>query len=220
MDERTGEVSDPVERREIDLHRRVCVVKTDTVEIRPARSAAVIPLIGFLLGVLALVAVLFWLERLPFLLVLLLMVGAILLVPFSAMGLVYSVYGASVIIDRGKGTVVWQQGLLGMGVGTRELVPFAKIERLEVEEVRGAEQSVPDDLAQFEVRLLKTGGRTLPLGQATVPRGLASEGLARACEVGEAVAALAEKPLVVVGEERQPGRRRRRRTGRRTSTVT
>lgn len=220
MEERTGAVSEPTGRREIDLHRQVCVLKTDTIETRPARSAAIVPLIGFFLGVLALAAVLLWLERLPFGLVLILMVGAILLVPFSAMGFVYSVYGASVVIDRKKQTALWQQGLLGMGVGTRELVPFPKIERLEVEEVGGKRQASPDDFAQFEIRFLKTGGRRLSLGQVTVPRSLASEGLARAREIGEAAAALMEKPLVVVGEERRP-RRRRRRGGRgRVSTVT
>jgi len=110
-------MSAPAQRREIDLHRRVCVIRPDTIDIRPARSAAVVPLIGFLLGVFAFVAVLFWLERLPFALALLLMGAAIVLVPLSGMGFVYSVYGANVVIDRRKGTAVWQQGLLGMGVG-------------------------------------------------------------------------------------------------------
>jgi hypothetical protein len=208
-----------MEPREIDLHRQVCVVKMDTIDIRPARSAAIVPLIGFLLGVLALIAVIVWLERLPFVVVLLLTVGAILLVPFSAMGFVYSIYGANVVIDGRRQTAVWQQGLLGMGVGTRELVPFSKIERLEVEEVSGDGGPGPDDFAQFEVRLLRTGGRTLPLGQTTVPRDLASEGLARARAVGEAAAVLVGKPFVVIGEEQRPRRLRGRRARRRMTTV-
>ena len=47
----------PPARREIDLHRRVCVVKPDSIEIKPARSAAIAPLIGLLLAVFAFVAV-------------------------------------------------------------------------------------------------------------------------------------------------------------------
>lgn len=212
-------MSEPNERREIDLHRRVCVIRPDTIEIRPARSAAVVPLLGFLLGVLAFVAVLFWVEKLPFALALLLMGGAILLVPFSGMGFVYSVYGANVVIDRTKQTALWQQGLFGMGVGTEELVPFHKMERLEVEEISEEPQEGDvQDFAQYEIRLLKASGRSLSLGQVTVPRYMAADGLERAKAVGQAVADLTEKPLVVVTDEGTPPRRRHRR-GRQASSV-
>ena len=200
----------PAPRREIDLHRRVCVVEPDHIDIRPARSAAIAPFLGFLLGVLAFIAVLFWLEHLPFWLALLLMGSAILLVPFSGMGFVYSVYGANVVIDREKQSAVWQQGMLGMGVGTEELVPFWKIERLAIEEIsRERQVGGAQDFAQYELFLYKTSGRRLSLGQVTVPRPIASEGLARAREVGEAVAALVEKPLHVAPDQRRSRRRRR-----------
>jgi hypothetical protein len=200
------------QRREIDLHRRVCVVEHDRIDIRPARSAAVVPLFGFLLGVFAFVAVVFWLESLPFALALALMGGAILLVPFSGMGFVYSIYGANVVIDRTKQTAVWQQGWMGMGVGTQELVPFAKIERLEIEEVSEElpPAGEPPEILQYEVSLLKVSGRKLSLGQVTVPVYLASDGLARAREVGQAVADLVGKPLHVAPDEQRPKRPRRR----------
>jgi hypothetical protein len=204
-------MSEPNERREIDLHRRVCVIRPDSIDIRPARSAAIVPLLGFVLGVSAFVAVLLWLEQLPFALALLLMGGAILLVPFSGMGFVYSVYGANVVIDRKKQTALWQQGLFGMGVGTEELVPFHKMERLEVEEIsEEPQEGDAQDFAQYEIRLLKTSGRRLSLGQVTVPRYMAADGLERAKAVGQAVADLAEKPLVVVTDEGTPPGRRRR----------
>ena len=187
--------------REIDLHRRVCVIKPDTIDIRPARSAAVLPLLFFLLGVGAFVAVLFLLESLPFALALLLMGGAILLVPFAGMGFVYSVYGANVVIDRTKRTALWQQGLFGMGVGTAELVPFEKMQRIEVDELSiGKQEGGAQDFAQFEVRLLKVSGRRLSIGQITVPRPGEEIGLERAREVGAAVAELTGKPLVVGGQ--------------------
>jgi hypothetical protein len=200
------------QRREIDLHRRVCVVRPDRIDIRPARSAAIAPFIGLVLAIGAFLAVLFWLERLPFPLALLLMGGAILLVPFSGMGFVYSIFGANVVIDRAKETAVWQQGLFGMGVGTEELVPFAKIERLEVAELSSEEQrGGAQDFAQFEVRVLKTSGRRLSLGQVTVPRYLADEGRARARAVAEAVAALTRRPLHMERPADGPRRKRRRR---------
>jgi hypothetical protein len=203
---------EPPARREIDLHRRVCMIRPDTIDIRPARSAAVAPLLGFLLGVGFFVSVLFWMEQLPFPLVLALMGAAILLVPFAGMGFVYSVYGANVVINRSKATALWQQGLFGMGVGTSELVPFAKMERIEIEELsRDRQWGGAQDFAQFEVRLLKTSGRRLSFGQVTVPGYAAADGLARAREVGEAIAQLVERPLVVIDGRGGPRRRRRRR---------
>lgn len=211
-------MSEPPQRSLIDLHRRVCVIDADRIDIRPARSAAVAPLIGFLIGVFAFVAVLFWLEELPFLLALVLMGLAIVIVPFSGMGFVYSVYGANVVVDRRKQSVVWQQGFLGMGVGTEELAPFWKIERLELEETsRDRQEGGPQDFAQYDITLVKVSGKRMPIGQVTVPRYLAGEGLARAREAAEAVAQMVEKPLVVdidqpdAGDAKAPRRRYRRR---------
>ncbi|MCH7488034.1 MAG: hypothetical protein IIB23_00210 [Chloroflexi bacterium] len=199
------------ERHEIDLHRRVCRVQPDIVEIKPARSAAIVPLFGFLLGVFAFTSIVLWRDQLPFQLMLALMGVALVLVPFSGMGFVYSVYGSNVIIDKNKQTAVWQQGMFGMGVGTEELVPFVKIERIEIEDVsRERQADGVQELAQYELRLLKVSGRRLTLGQVTVPRAIAASGLARAREVAGAVATLVEKPLEEIGIE-QPRRRFRKR---------
>jgi hypothetical protein len=201
-------------RREIDLHRRVCVITPDVIDIRPARSAAVAPLIGFLLGVGCFLAALFWINTLPFLLVLLFMFFAIILVPLSGMGFVYSVYGANVVIDRRKRTAVWQQGLFGMGVGTQELVPFEKVERLEIERSGTATSRVAEeDFVQFELSLRKVSGKQLSLGQVTVPLPAEHEGLARVRAVGEALARMTGRPLALIDVEppARPKRRRKRR---------
>ena len=202
-------MTDINESREIDMHRLVCVVKPEVIDFRPARSAAVAPAIGFLLGVLAFVAVVLWLEELPFALALLLMGGAILLVPFSGMGFVYSVYGANVVINKEKRTAVWQQGLFGMGVGTEELVPFEKIEQVEIEEVGDSldEQGRPD-VAQYVVRLLKKSGKQLPFGQINVSGDMLEDGLRRARLIGEAVSSMVDRPLKEIGIE--PRRRYRK----------
>jgi hypothetical protein len=200
------------ERREIDLHRRVCVITPDVVDIRPARSAAIAPLFGFLLGVLCFVAVLFWIQSLPFPVVLLLMGAAIVLVPFSGMGFVYSIYGANVVVDRRKQTAIWQQGLFGMGVGTEELVPFAKIDRLEIERVGGAGRRGPGrDFVQFELSVLKKSAKTLPLGQVTVPPAYSNEGLARIREVADAIASMTGAQVELINVEDGPQHRPRSR---------
>ena len=203
---------DTNESREIDMHRLVCKVKPDVIDFRPARSAAVAPAIGFLLGVLAFVAVVLWLEDLPFVLALLLMGGAILLVPFSGMGFVYSVYGANVVVNKQKRTAVWQQGLFGMGVGTEELVPFEKIEQIEIEEIGDSldEEGRPD-FAEYEVRVLKKSGKKLGLGQINVRGDMLEDGLRRARLVGEAVSSMVERPLKEIGIEQR--RRYRKREG-------
>jgi len=199
-------MNEPSPRRLIDLHRRVCVVDADRIDLRPARSAAIAPLIGFFVGVFAFVAVLFWLEELPFVLALVLMGLAIVIVPFSGMGFVYSVYGANVVVDRRKQSEVWQQGFLGMGVGTEEVAPFWKIERLELDEAsRDPQEGGPQDFAQYDITLVKVSGKRMPIGQVTVPRYMASEGLARAREAAEAVAGMVEKPLVVYAGEPEAG---------------
>ena len=207
-----GRVNGSTQRREIDLHRRVCVVDPGHIDIRPARSAAVAPLLGLAVGVAAFIAVVLLLEELPFLLALLLMGSAVVLVPFSGMGFIYSIFGANVVIDKERQTAMWQQGLLGLGVGTEEVVPFHKIEQLEIEEIsRERQVGGAQDFVQYEILLLKTSGRRLSLGQVTAPRYALSEGLARARAVGEAVAALVEKPLQVHVDEQRPPRRRPRR---------
>jgi hypothetical protein len=186
------------------------VITPDVVDIRPARSAAIAPLFGFLLGVLCFVSVLFWIQSLPFPIVLLLMGSAIVLVPFSGMGFVYSIYGANVVVNRQKQTAIWQQGLLGMGVGTEELVPFAKIERLQLEKIGGAPRRGPGrDFVQFELSVLKKSGKNLPLGQITVPPAYAEEGLSRIREVADAVASIAGARVELINVEPRPKRRRR-----------
>jgi hypothetical protein len=187
-------------RQEIDLHRRVCVITPDVIDIRPARSAAIVPLIGFFLGVGCFLTVLFFIDTLPFPLTLLLMFLALILVPFSGMGFVYSIWGANVVIDRRKATAVWQQGLFGMGVGTQELAPFAKIARLEIERVSGAARRGPGaDFVQYEVSVRKTSDRALPLGQVTVPPSASEEGLARIRSVADAAASFIGCPVEMVG---------------------
>ena len=203
-------MSDTDVSREIDMHRLVCVVKPDVIDFRPARSAAVAPAIGFLLGVFAFVSVVLWLQELPFALALLLMGCAILLVPFSGMGFVYSVYGANVVINKEKRTAIWQQGLFGMGVGTEELVPFEKIEQVEIEEIgHSLDPDGRPDFAEFEVRILKKSGRKLQFGQINVRGDMLDDGLRRARLIGEAVADLVDRPLKEIGVG--PRRRYRKR---------
>src|SRR3990172_8217432 len=221
-----GQVVSPRGRR-IDMDGRVCVVAADRIEVRPPRGSAAVPVAGLPVGFLCFAAVIVWADSLPFPLLVLLLLAAVAILPISGMGFVYSAVGANVVMEKKKQSVVWQQGLLGMGVGTRELVPFWKIERLAVTETVPRDQrGLAQDVAQYEVTLLKSSGRRLTLGAVTVPRSLAADGLARARAVAGAGGgeggggggggeggggARAEKP----GEGPEPGGSRRRRAPRR-----
>ena len=94
------------------------------------------------------------------------------------------------LLEREKQSVRWQQGLLGLGIGTDELVPFWRIDHIAVEgdyeaELAGGERQ---DLVTWEVELVKDNGKRLTIGTVVAARPLADEGLARANRLAEAVA--------------------------------
>ena len=176
-------------RREIYLDRRICTATPDKIEIHPARSIVFLPLITLLLGLAIFPVIYFWGDGLSLEVRVLLTLGAVFLVPVSGIGLVYSIAGAHVVIERAKQSAVLQQGYLGMGVGTQELVPFWKINRIEVEELTPHDyRGHQEDFAQYEVSIRKLSGKKITLGLVTVARAEAEEGLARARELASLVA--------------------------------
>ena len=160
-------------KRIIFLDRRVAFIEPDRINVRPALAAALLPLFGLLLGV------------------------AVVSIPLAGIGFVYAVAGANVVFDRKKQSGVWQQGFLGMGVGTTELVPFWKIEEIRIEETtRERQRGDVQDLAQFEIVLVKTSGKHLKVGDMVVARSMIRQGLQDVREVAEAIAQMTEKPLI------------------------
>jgi hypothetical protein len=184
-------------KRIVYLNRSVAFIEPHRINVRPALAAALFPLFGLLLGIAAFVSILLWLDRIPFVLALLLLVVAIVTIPLSGIGFVYAIAGANVVFEREKQSGVWQQGFLGMGVGTSELVPFWKIDQIRVEEVtRERQRGEVQDVAQLEIVLVKQSGKRLHVGDLIVPRSLVREGLADVREVAEAIAEMTGKPLV------------------------
>ncbi len=181
-------------RREVLLHRAMALISDDKVEIKSARGMVVLPALGLLLaaGAVALMAV----EGfgLPLWTLIVLLLTCLILVPFSVMGLISALVGADVIVDRTKGSVTWQQGYLGMGIGTKELVPFGKIGYLEVT-IEGDQPDrwggQADALRQFALMLVKRSGKRLTLAQVPVPAYGQADGMDRTLAVGQAIAAIA-----------------------------
>ena len=226
-------------RREVLLHRSMAVIADDKFEIKSARGTVILPIIGLLLAGSGVT----WMARsgssLPLWALVTMLLVALIIVPFSVISLISSIIGADVVIDAKKGSATWQQGFLGMGIGTKELVPFAKIDHLEVA-IEGDQpdrwRGETDALRQFSLTLVKKSGKRLTLAQLPVPAYGQADGMDRTLAVGNAVAQLTGstvtlpegwelveidtrtgipvKPKAVAAAEKPaiPGRKRGRRT--------
>jgi hypothetical protein len=193
----SAEIAAAPEKRIIYLNRRVAFVEPHRINVRPALAAAIFPLLWLLIGIASAVSILLWLDRLPFALVLVLLVFAVVSIPLAGIGFVYAVGGANVVFEREKQSGVWQQGFLGMGVGTTELVPFWKIDEIRIDETTAERQRGElQDVAQFEVAVMKVSGKRLKVGDIVVARSMVREGLAEVRELAEAIADMTGKPLV------------------------
>ena len=210
----------------IPLQRAVAVIRDDSISIRRSRAQLLAPLIQLAIAGGALLLIVFFLDALPLPLLAVLLAIAILMGPIAALGLLYNLIGSAVVLERAKQSIRWQQGLLGLGLGTSELVPFWRIDHIAVEgdyEIEIAD-GIHQDLVTWDIELVKDNEKRLQIGTIVVARPLADEGLARANRLAEAVAErsdstarLAELPRSEPAEEAaapapKPRRRRRRLT--------
>ena len=180
---------DSPERREIYLDRRVCLITPGRIDVHPARSIVFLPLLTLLLGLAIFPLIFFAGDSLSIPVRLLLTLAAIVVVPLSGLGLVYSIAGAHLVIDAEKQSAVLQQGYLGMGVGTQELVPFWKIDKIVVQELTPHDyRGHHEDFVQYEVYILKLSGKQVSVGMVTTARVDAKEALARAREIADLIA--------------------------------
>ena len=198
--ERPEAVAEPLAERTLFLHRRVVNIKPNRIEIRPPRSAVIVPLIGVAVtaGLLALMGT--SVDSIPFWLMGTLLLFAVVLLPLSGISLVYALMGANIIADRGGQNVSMKQKFLGLGIGTNELIPFWKIRELLVEdegrEIARAGGPLPaEEIAQWQLVLVKKSGTRHVLGSVSAPRQHEEEGLQQIFEVAEAFSALTEAPI-------------------------
>jgi hypothetical protein len=187
-------------RQEVLLHRSMAVISDDKIEIKSARGAIFLPLAGLVIAAGAIAWMILQTSAIPLWALVVLLVFCLFLVPVCFMGIISAVAGADVVIDGKKGSATWQQGYLGMGIGTKELVPFAKIDHLEIG-VEGAEgdrwRGEDDALRQFSLTLVKKSGKELKLAQVPVPAFGQTDGMDRTLAVANAVAALTGTTVVL-----------------------
>ena len=171
----------------------MAVIGPEKIEIRSARSTVAVPIFGLLLAGGAIAWIALSEGAAPLWALALVVFACLFVVPASVMGLVSSIAGADVIIDSRKNSVAWQQGYLGMGIGTKELVPFEKIDYIEIT-IEGAEgdrwKGANDDVRQFALTIVKKNGKRVQMAQVPVPASGQTDGMDRTLAVGNAVAAL------------------------------
>jgi predicted membrane metal-binding protein len=182
----------------IALNRAYAVISPDQITIKPARMGLVGPAIQSLLTLAALWAMVTYINSLPLWLLMVLLTFVIVSGPIAVLGLVYNILGSAFLMERKKGTCRWQQGFLGLGLGTRELVPFPRIGSIEVtgnfEEELGSGDL--QDVVHWQLWLVKDNGRTLPIASISAARPLADIGLERANTLAEALAEMSGSKVV------------------------
>ena len=186
-------------RRRILLHRRVADIRPGRIDLRPSPEAMVGPLIGVGIGAAAFAAIIIFRGTLPVFALAPLLLLAVVLIPFAGMGLVYAVYGTNIIFDARKGTATFQQGIIGLGLGTVELVPFGKIAEFAVEEA-GEDDADPlptEELTQWQLTLVKVSGKRRRIGGMVMLRSFELAALGPVIELGRALAEFTGKPLVL-----------------------
>jgi hypothetical protein len=201
----------PGERWRIDLHRRRALITAGRIDVRPSRLALVPPFAGFLLGAGSVAIIVLGVTggSIPYLLLAFLLVVALILVPLSGITLVYALFGANVIFDRAKQSGTWQQGLLGMGIGTTELVPFWKIAAILVTEAGapgGSAGRRTEEFAQWEAVVLKESGKILTVAGMTVPRRFAPYGAEPVQRLANAIGALTGAPVRLAANDAESGK--------------
>lgn len=181
----------------IALTRQYAAIKPDSITIKPSRAAFLGPLLQGVVTVLIAVAIGRWINVLPIWVLMIMLLVVIISGPTAMLGIVYNALGSSFMMERKKGTCRWQQGFLGLGLGTRELVPFPRIDHIEVgsdfeDELKSGDLQ---DVVQWSVNLVKDNGRVLQITSITAARLLADEALERANALAAALGEMCEKPV-------------------------
>lgn len=185
-------------RFEVLLHRSMAVISEHKVEIKSARSTVIVPIIALVLAGGAGVLLAVQNTSLPMWMLSLLLLFAVTAAPVAVMALIGATVGADVVVDETKNSVTFQQGYLGMGIGTNQLIPFERIDHLEIE-IDGDKpdrwKGETDSFRQFALVLEKDNGKRIRLYSIPVPASEQNDGMDRALAVGNAIATLAKTEI-------------------------
>lgn len=191
--------------RRIFLNRAVATITPERIEIRPDKVLMIAPLLGVLFGLGCAAGIYFGRNDAPTWLLGLLLLGALISLPFAGMSLVYTIAGAQIVVDRAKQSLVVQQGVLGLGVGTQEVAPFWKIKELQISDLAEGIRGPTEELAQWQLQVLKESGRTLQVASLTYPREQEDIAYQEIRALAGAIAEMAEGKPITEPEGRAEG---------------
>ena len=196
MTEPAGEATST---RRIAMRRSYALISDEAIEVKQARAGLVVPLVQALLAGGAVWLIATYLDRLPIWVLLVLLLVTLFMGPAAILGLVYNLVGASFLMERAKKSARWQQGFLGLGIGTHELVPFWRIAQIEVSGDFEEELGSGDlqEVVSWSVRLVKDNDRSFDIAEVAAARPMADEALERANELASALAAMAGTEAVL-----------------------
>ena len=180
----------------IPVHRAVAVIREGSIAIRPGRRQLLGPLAQASVAGGAVWLMAAFMNVLPLWVLVVLLLVALVLGPAAVLGLIYSVYGTEFLVERHKGTARWHQGFLGLGIGTFELVPFERIERIAVQSDAGQDLSSgqQQDLVQIDLRIVKDNGRAFDVASVTSTWAFAADALARMNRLAAALGEMTGRP--------------------------
>lgn len=183
----------------IPLQRAFAVIEADRIAIYPSRAQIVGALIELAIAGAAMAALLMLFDVLPMFVMIALLLVALLLGPIGTLGLVFSIAGTAFVMERANRAARWQQGFLGMGIGTTDGVPFSRIRAVEAVSdadllTRSGERQ---DMVTFEVVIARDDERRMPVASVVSARSLAAEGAERVNRLATLLAAMAEVPAVL-----------------------
>jgi len=189
-------------RHAIPLHRAVAVVTPESIAVRQTRAGLIGPLIELVITALAVWAIVRFMGSWPLGVLFVLALVVTVLGPLALIGFVNNVAGSSFMMERAKESARWQQGLLGLGIGTFELVPFGRVQHFKVTSDYDDElaSGMDQDVVDWEVILVKDNDKELTVGRVLAARPLAHEAGARANELAAALGEMsgAETVLAVL----------------------
>jgi len=159
-------------RYQISLHRSVAIITDQSISIKQGKSGLIFPIVELCMFIMSVLLLVIFIDTWSLGILVCLLIFSSVIGPLSLIGLINNVVGTSFLLEKSKYSVRWQQGLLGLGIGTYELVPFDRIDHFFVRSdfddllAGGSKQ----DLVEFEILMVKDNDKKLSVARIVEPR--------------------------------------------------
>lgn len=159
-------------RYQISLHRSVAIITDQSISIKQGKSGLIFPIVELCAFIMSVLLLVIFIDTWSLGILACLLIFSSVIGPLALIGLINNVAGTSFLLEKSKYSARWQQGLLGLGIGTYELVPFDRIDhffvRSDIDDLLagGSRQ----DLVEFEILMVKDNDKKLSVARIIEPR--------------------------------------------------